>query len=105
MVKILPSNPVSKLFDKLCVPPELSIIILLFVTPLYEVKTPVDNILSSPKTFTNLTTLLNPVPPELNVVSKVPSVFNLQILPQDIPLYEVKLPPTITFPLDCKSIE
>ena len=86
------------------VPSEFNLIILLADTPLYVVNSPPTSIVLSVFTQIAFTVLLNPVPPVLNVVSKLPSIFNLHILPTFVPLYVVNAPPTICFPLLCGTI-
>ena len=79
-----PLKPLLTLNVLSIVPPVFSLIILLLVTPLYDVKLPPANILPSGCNVIVLTKLLNPLNgvvnvPVSNVLSIVPPVFNLMM--------------------------
>ena len=80
-------------------PSVFNLAILFDEIPLYDVKNPPTIIFPSDWIDDVLTIELNPVP-ILNDESYDPSVFNLTILFDDIPLYDVNCPPTIIFPSD-----
>ena len=92
-------NPLPTTNDVSKEPSVFNRTILFINVPLYAVNWPPTIIFPSVCIDVDVTPELNPVP-TTNDVSKEPSVFNLTILFIDVPLYDVKFPPTSIFPSD-----
>ena len=93
----LKPEPVVKPVSR--VPSAFNLVIRVWATPLYKLKSPTSNIFPSVCSAMARTELLKPVP-VVKPASRMPSALNLTIRFCEVLLWVVKVPPTNIFPSD-----